>query len=61
VRLVGERDLSGTAKAVDGGRVLIRLGAHRFTAAPAECIDLARQLVAAVDELKNQQHPREPQ
>jgi hypothetical protein len=57
MRFIGERDLGAAAKAVDGNRVLIRIGAHRFTAAPAECIELARQLVAAVDALKTSSTP----
>ncbi len=34
-----------------GGRVQIALGPHRYSAAPAGAVDLARQLLAAAEEL----------
>jgi hypothetical protein len=53
VRLVGTRDLTFSAKPTDdGNRVTLRVGPHRFTAGRGEAIELARQLVAAVDAIE---------
>lgn len=50
MRLLGARDLNFTAKPdTDSRRVSIRIGTHRFIATRTEAIDLARQIVAAVD------------
>jgi hypothetical protein len=52
MRFIGERDLGAAAKPTeDGNRVVVRIGPHRFTASRGEAIELARQLVAAVDAL----------
>jgi hypothetical protein len=48
---MGVRDLNFSAKTEDGNRVFVRIGSHRFTASRTEAIELARQLVAAIDAL----------
>jgi len=54
VRQPAARDLNFSANPTeDGCRVAIRIGPHRFTAGRSEAIELARQIVAAVDELAN--------
>lgn len=52
MRLAPARDLSFTARPTkDSNRVLIALGAYRFTCTKSEAIQLARELVTSVDEL----------
>jgi hypothetical protein len=52
MRLVGARDLGFSAKPMeDRTRVLVRIGAHKFTASRGEAIQLANELVTAVDAL----------
>jgi hypothetical protein len=53
MRLVGARDLIFSAKPTDdGNRVLVRIGAHQFTAGRGEAIQLATEIVAAVEALQ---------
>jgi hypothetical protein len=54
VRFLGERDLGARVFVVsdDPRRVRLRLGSLQFTMTIGEAVDLARGLVAAVDELK---------
>lgn len=53
MRLMAARDLVFSAKPLaDDGRVIIRMGTLRFTASCGEAIDLAKQIVDAVDKLK---------
>jgi hypothetical protein len=51
VKLVGQRDLGAKAWPFSGDtrRIRLRLGAFEFLLTRSEAIDLARQLVAAVD------------
>jgi hypothetical protein len=52
MRLVGVRDLSFSAKPTeDSNRVAIRIGPCRFSASRGEAIQLAAEIVAAVDAL----------
>jgi len=52
VKLVAKSDLGASARLnQERSRVVIRLGPLTFVAARAEAIQLAAQLVAAVDEL----------
>lgn len=52
MRLVGARDLVFSAKLTEcGSRVVIRIGPHRFTASRSEAVQLATEIVGAVDKL----------
>jgi hypothetical protein len=53
MRLVGARDLAFSAKPTeDGHQVLVRIGGHRFTASRGEAVQLASEIVDAVDALR---------
>jgi hypothetical protein len=52
VRLKGRRQQAERAAWADGGLVQLELCGLRFTASRVEAVELARQLVAAADELQ---------
>ena len=56
MRLVGARDLIFAAKPTEDGKVLVRIGHHRFTASRTEAVQLATEIVAAVDALPGRKH-----
>src|SRR5260370_41245334 len=59
MRLAGARALVLSGKPTDdGNRVLLRIGAHKFSASPGEAIALATETVAAADELEPHNRPR---
>jgi hypothetical protein len=50
MKLIGKSDLGASAKVnTDGTRIVLRLGPFAFVAARSEAIELAAQIVAAVD------------
>ncbi|KZS75729.1 hypothetical protein A4G26_04870 [Mycobacterium kansasii] len=49
----GVRDIRARAWPGNSGRIQIQIGVFRFTALADEAVEFARQLVAAVDELRS--------
>ncbi|POY04855.1 hypothetical protein C3469_04345 [Mycobacterium kansasii] len=62
MKLLGRRDLAVSARpsSIDVRRVQLRMGSLEFLLSCEESIALARQLVAAVDTVREGREPIEP-